>query len=189
MVGATSAPTMRATRSATPVGRTTSTLSGRCGPCCSVAPSGRMTGVLAAAFFWNSGQDSSAMKTLSTISSPSVHRRAAVDGEALPGHEARTGAGEEDDRGGDLLRLREPPERVGGLELAQLRPQIGEIEERRVGRTGRHRIDQDPRRELARPRPRQRQDGALGRAIDGEAGATEIGELGGDVDDPAAGAE
>src|SRR5437660_66808 len=116
MVGATRAPTARATRSATPVGRMTSTLSGRCGPCCSVAPSGRITGAFAAAFFWNSGQDSSAMKTLSTISSPSVHRRAAVDRDALPGHEACAGPGEEYDRGGDLLGPRDPPERVGGFQ-------------------------------------------------------------------------
>src|SRR5438876_261840 len=150
MVGATRAPTARATRSATPVGSTTSTQSGKCGPCCSVAPSGRIKGVFAAAFAWNSGQDSSAMKTLSTILPPSVHRRAAVDIDALSRDEARARPGEEHHRRGDLVRPCDAAERIGGFQFAKVGPQMLEVEERRVGRARSDRVDQDLRRELAR---------------------------------------
>ena len=89
---------------------------------------------------------------------PSVHCRAAVDGDALPGDEACARPGEKDDRRGDLLGPRDPPERVGGLEVAQLGPEMLEVEQRRVGRAGRHRVDQDVRGELARPGARQAED-------------------------------
>src|ERR1700726_3347482 len=114
-VGATTPPTSRATRSHTPVGKITSTPSGRCGPCCSVAPTGRKNGARAFVFASNSGQLSSAMKTLSTKICLLLHGGAAVDAQAMAGDEACAGARQKQDRGRNLLGASDPLERISQL--------------------------------------------------------------------------
>src|SRR5580698_1981790 len=129
MVGATMPPTARATRSHTPVGRITSTFNGKCGPCCSVAPTAMNTIALAAIFCCHSGQDNSAMKTLSTITISSMHCRAAIDAETLAGDEAGAGPCQKQDHSGNLFRFPDAAERVRNFSFAQTLAHAGKIQQ------------------------------------------------------------
>ena len=95
-----------ATRSATAVGSTTSTDIARCGPCCSVAPSGRITIDAGLRLRRELRPRQLRHEHAFCHSSRSLeHHRAAVRADALPGHEGRARPGQEDRRRGDLLRL------------------------------------------------------------------------------------
>ena len=79
--------------------------------------------------------------------------------------------------------LRDPAERIVRFLRERLRRGRFRAEHRRIGRAGRDRVDQDVRRELARPGARHREHAALRGAVDRAVLAAEIGKLRGDVDD------